>query len=208
MNSRSLSTVPIQLSSPVGEPVKCAQMGCIQKREMPCISRRVRSFPTLALSKSGYGSKFATSSQPMYKLPCSIYGSTIHDPPGFVKFWTVSFLHGSVGRGIGCRPCRAPARRNPGFSEDGRLLQTELHVLEGTDRPFRNLILWPNRSAQKGRMFRIEPDGVGDFFRAEIGVAIVASVPAGVISADVDALDTPARVRVGCGLCRRGEDSR
>ena len=42
-------------------------------------------------------------------------------------------------------------------------------------------------------MFRIEPDGVGDFFRAEIGVAIVASVPAGVISADVDALDTPAR---------------
>ena len=73
------------------------------------------------------------------------------------------------------------------------LLQTELYILKGTDRPFRNLILWPNRSAQKGRMFRIEPDGVGDFFRAEIGVAIVASVPAGVIGADVDALDTPAR---------------
>ena len=90
------------------------------------------------------------------------------------------------------RVARRPGE-NPGFSEDGRLLQTELHVLEGTDRPFRNLILWPNRSAQKGRMFRIEPDGVGDFFRAEIGVAIVASVPAGVISADVDALDTPAR---------------
>ena len=100
VNSRSLSTVPIQLSSPLVEPVKCAQPGCIQKREMPSISRRVRSFPTLALSKSGYGSKFATSSQPMYKLPCSIYGSTIHDPPEFVKFWIVSFLHGSVGRGF------------------------------------------------------------------------------------------------------------
>lgn len=36
----------------------------------------------------------------MYKLPCSIYGSTIHDPLEFVKFWIVSFLHGSVGRGF------------------------------------------------------------------------------------------------------------